>query len=123
MLPASSLRASLKKPGDVLDIIGPDLFDLNTWPEEEFYDKDPRQPWLYFLPQDPLIRRNPLGQRDLSIPPVFVADDAAAYTDFVKSTGDEFLVVYGETGPPPHQTARWFITATTSFLLPDHRRR
>lgn len=95
------LKSSLKKPGQVLDILGPELFDMNTWPEEEFYDQDPRQPWLYFSPQDPLIRRNPLGHRDLSTPPVFEADDANAYTDLVKSTGDEFLVVYGEPGPPP----------------------
>jgi len=95
------LKSSLKKPGDVLDIIGPDLFDMNTWPEEEFYDQDPRQPWLYFTPQNPLIRRNPLGHRDLSVPPVFEPDDAAAFTDYVKSTGEEFLVVFGETGPPP----------------------
>ena len=97
------LKSSLRKPGDVLDIVGPELFDMNTWPEDEFYNNDDRQPYLYFVPRDPLIRRNPLGMREPppADPPAFVPDDPTAYLDLVKSTGDEFMIIFGSAGPPP----------------------
>jgi hypothetical protein len=96
-------RSSLKKPGGVFTITGPDLFDVNTWPEEEFYQDDVRAPYLYFVPTDPLIRRNPLGHREPppADPPKFIFDDPTAASDMVKAAGEEFMIIYGSPGPPP----------------------
>jgi hypothetical protein len=76
------------------------MFDMNTWPEDEFYQEDTRAPYLYFVPQDPMIRRNPIGHRDASTPPEFVYDDPVASTDLVKAAGGEFMIIYGVLPDP-----------------------
>jgi len=99
-----NLRSSLKKPGDIFSIIGPELFNVNTWPEEEFYQDDVRQPYLYFVPTDPLIRRNPNGHPSVGLPPFqpeFLNDDDVAAGDIIKASGNEFQVIYGYLPAPP----------------------
>ena len=97
-------RSSLKKPDDKLTVIGPKYFDMNTWPEAEFAANDSRAPYMYFVPEDPRIRRNPCGHPVPPDPPSFEPDDVDAFADIVKGDmdeeGDEFLVVYGTPGPP-----------------------
>ncbi len=96
-------RSSLKKPGETLHILEAKLFDMNTWPEVEFSVGDIRAPYLYFVPDDPKIRRNPKGHATMEEPPQFEPDDIDAFADIVKGDleeGDEFEVVYGEQGPP-----------------------
>lgn len=96
------LKSSRLKPANVLNIVGPQLFDMNTWPEADFYWDDARAPFLYFVPEDPLIRRNPHGGMDdpLAQFPQWEFNDQAAADDLVKSTGEEFLIIFGERLPP-----------------------
>ncbi len=97
------LKSSRYKPGGVFTLIGPDLFDMVTWPEEEYYWDDVRAPYLYFFPQDPIIRRNPMGDMDDPSAqfPQWEWDDPAAANDIVKNSGEEFMIVFGERPPPP----------------------
>ncbi len=98
-------RSSLKKPGDTLLITEAVYSDVNTWPEQEFMPGDSRQPYIYFVPVDPKIRRNPCGHPAGGEPPHFEPDDADAFADMIKgdnegTLGQEFEVAYGSPGPP-----------------------
>ncbi|OGK09046.1 MAG: hypothetical protein A2Y63_01805 [Candidatus Riflebacteria bacterium RBG_13_59_9] len=95
-------RSSLKKPGDTFNLLPPAFFNMNTWPEEEFSVGDAKQPYIYFVPEKPLIRRNPLGHPEGMEPSEFVPDDINAFEDIVKGGGGEqFEIVFGLMGPPP----------------------
>jgi hypothetical protein len=111
---APALRSSLKKPGGVFTIDVPEMFNINTWPEYEFYWDDVRAPWLYIIPADPKIRRNPLGHKGAGSPPTFEPDDATAYDDMVKSFGGEFEIVYGIPMVDPDMPKVYFKAGTTA---------
>jgi len=104
-------RSSLKKPGDLYTVIGPEYFDMYTWPQGgedgTFSCTSGAQTYMYFFPEDPKVRRNPVGgpTPPPADPPEFEPKDPVAYADFIKgddTTGQEFLIVYGskEADPP-----------------------
>jgi len=93
-------RSSLKKPADTFSVTGPEYVDMFTWPEEEFYTLDTRQQFIYFFPEDPIIRRNPNGHPTEDDPPAFEYDDPDAYDDLIKADGNEFTIIYGQMDPP-----------------------
>jgi len=103
-------RSSLKKPDKVYTIVGPEYFDMYTWPlggaNGSFSVNSAAQPYVYFFPEDPKIRRNPVGHPTPppDDPPEFEPDDPIAFEDFIKGdedTGQEFLIVYGSLTPIP----------------------
>ena len=93
-------RSSLKKPVETFSVTGPEYVDMFTWPEDEFYTLDTRQQFIYFFPEDPLIRRNPEGHPTEAAPPAFEYDDPDAFDDLIKADGNEFTIIYGQPDPP-----------------------
>jgi|GEM_PF-3058748 len=93
-------RSSLKKPAETFSVTGPEYVDMFTWPEDEFYTLDSRQQFIYFFPEDPLIRRNPEGHPTEDTPPAFEYDDPDAFDDLIKADGNEFTISYGQMEPP-----------------------
>lgn len=117
-------RSSLKKPtGEVYTVVGPEYFDMYTWPQGgpsgSFSVVSSAQPYLYFFPDDPKVRRNPRGHREGDPgPPVFVPDDQIAYDDFIKGdedTGNEFLIVFGAL-PNPDSPRVFYLYGTTPAM-------
>jgi len=100
LAPDFERRSSLKKPVETFSVAPPEYVDMFTWPEQEFYTLDVRQPFLYFFPSNPVIRRNPDGHPTMDDPPVFECDDPDAFDDLIKADGDEFVIIYGTIDPP-----------------------
>ncbi len=92
-----------------------ELVEMATWPEVEFSVGDSRQPYLYFAPENPKIRRNPCGHPTAEEPPQFEPDDTVAFDDIIRADGEEFMIVYGTIGPPliPDSPMVYYLWGTT----------